>query len=95
MAELTVLWREGALCDVVLQSGEGHQLKAHKIILASMSPFFHAMFNGAGSEMVESQHRLPTGESLVTLRDVTADGLHAVLNAIYTGSIEVCCRSVI
>lgn len=33
------------LCDVVLDVG-GEMINAHKLILASVSPYFYAMFNG-------------------------------------------------
>lgn len=33
------------LCDVVLEVG-GETINAHKVILASVSPYFYAMFNG-------------------------------------------------
>lgn len=33
------------LCDVKLQAG-GEIIHAHKVILASASPYFYAMFNG-------------------------------------------------
>lgn len=33
------------LCDVTLEVG-GETINAHKVILASVSPYFYAMFNG-------------------------------------------------
>uniref|UniRef100_A0A1B0BPR3 BTB domain-containing protein n=1 Tax=Glossina palpalis gambiensis TaxID=67801 RepID=A0A1B0BPR3_9MUSC len=33
------------LCDVTLEVG-GETIHAHKVILASVSPYFYAMFNG-------------------------------------------------
>lgn len=33
------------LCDVVLEVGS-ETIHAHKVILASVSPYFYAMFNG-------------------------------------------------
>lgn len=35
----------GQLCDVKLKSGMV-TIPAHKVVLASVSPYFHAMFNG-------------------------------------------------
>ena len=35
----------GQLCDVKLKSGMV-SIPAHKVVLASISPYFHAMFNG-------------------------------------------------
>lgn len=33
------------LCDVILEVG-GETINAHKVVLASVSPYFYAMFNG-------------------------------------------------
>lgn len=33
------------LCDVILEA-DGEQINAHRVILASVSPYFYAMFNG-------------------------------------------------
>lgn len=33
------------LCDVTLEIG-GETIHAHKVVLASVSPYFYAMFNG-------------------------------------------------
>ncbi len=35
----------GQLCDVKLKSGMV-VVPAHRLVLASVSPYFHAMFNG-------------------------------------------------
>ena len=35
----------GQLCDVKLKSGMV-VVPAHKLVLAAVSPYFHAMFNG-------------------------------------------------
>ena len=35
----------GQLCDVKLKSGMV-VVQAHKLVLAAVSPYFHAMFNG-------------------------------------------------
>lgn len=33
------------LCDIILEV-DGHTMRAHKLVLAATSPYFHAMFNG-------------------------------------------------
>lgn len=35
--------QRGLLCDIVLHVGT-KEIKAHKVVLASCSPYFHAMF---------------------------------------------------
>lgn len=37
--------RHAQLCDVILDVA-GETINAHKLILASVSPYFYAMFNG-------------------------------------------------
>ena len=43
--ETTELWKAEELCDVTVTAGDV-SIKAHKIILASHSPYFKAMFCG-------------------------------------------------
>jgi len=66
-------------CDVVLKL-EGHEFQAHKVILASCSDYFHAMFNG---NMKESN------EKVIQINGVDVDIMKLVLNFIYTGSIPL------
>jgi len=66
-------------CDVTLDV-RGEHFQAHKIILASCSDYFHAMFNG---NMRESQQKV------VPIVGVDTDVMHLVLNFIYTGTIQL------
>eukprot|EP00878_Enallax_costatus_P014242 GHUV01014897.1.p1 GENE.GHUV01014897.1~~GHUV01014897.1.p1 ORF type:complete len:549 (+),score=161.79 GHUV01014897.1:230-1876(+) len=51
---LSQLWRSQQLCDVKLQPCDGGEvLLAHRIVLASSSGFFRAVFCGAGQVMKE------------------------------------------
>ncbi|UYV69649.1 SPOPL [Cordylochernes scorpioides] len=61
--------------DVVLKA-DGHEIKAHKNILAARSPVFSAMFE---HEMKESK------ESLVEIEDTDPEVLKEMLRFIYTG----------
>ena len=36
---------QGVLCDILLKVGK-REIVAHKLVLASCSPYFHAMFTG-------------------------------------------------
>lgn len=81
-SQLEHLWKEEALCDVVLVSKDGVSIPAHKIILAGISSFFLASFTGAGCEMMEK-------ESRISLPLLDGNCLRTVLEAIYTNEIQV------
>uniref|UniRef100_A0A8B9KX73 Kelch-like protein 3 n=1 Tax=Astyanax mexicanus TaxID=7994 RepID=A0A8B9KX73_ASTMX len=67
------------LCDVLLVAGEV-EIPAHKVVLASCSPYFCAMFTG---EMSESK------APRVEIRDVEGQILMKLVDYIYTAQIEV------
>ncbi|GBP42338.1 Kelch-like protein 5 [Eumeta japonica] len=67
------------LCDVVLIAG-GNRVPAHKVVLASCSEYFAAMFTG-------SLREAELGE--VTLERVDAHALQALVNYCYTGTIGI------
>ena len=66
-------------CDVTLRLG-GQDFYAHKVILASCSDYFYAMFNG---NMKESKERV------IDINGVDVEIMKLVLNFIYTGSIPL------
>jgi len=66
-------------CDVVLRCGN-QEFEAHKLILASCSDYFYAMFNG---NMKEAK------EKVITINAVDVEIMKLVLNFIYTGSIAL------
>ncbi|XP_065827288.1 kelch-like protein diablo [Oscarella lobularis] len=54
------------LCDVVIVSKDGQRFPAHKIMLASASQFFHAMFSGSFLEGNQSEVAMGTVDGEVT-----------------------------
>ena len=62
------------LCDVTLVSEDGKQLEAHKVILASSSPFFLELLK-------RNKHQHP----LVYMRGVKSDDLAALVDFLYFG----------
>ena len=76
---LSLLKREKKLCDVVIEA-DGCPFYAHRAVLASCSPYFHAMFC---SDMEESKKRT------ITIRDIPADVMEAILDYCYTANIEI------
>lgn len=67
------------LCDVILQV-ESREICAHKVVLASFSPYFHAMFT---SDLAESR------QGTITLKGVNADSVELLVDFAYTGKIEI------
>ncbi|KAJ8282149.1 hypothetical protein COCON_G00046680 [Conger conger] len=67
------------LCDVLLVA-EDIEVPAHKVVLASCSPYFCAMFT---ADMSESKARR------VEIRDVDGQTLRRLVDYIYTAEIEV------
>ncbi|XP_040183005.1 actin-binding protein IPP-like [Rana temporaria] len=68
-----------SLCDVTIQTEEEHFL-CHRVVLASVSPYFRALFM---SPMKEAT----LGE--VCLSDVPSTVLQIILHYIYTGEVDV------
>ena len=81
LRRVDTLRQQGQLgfCDVILRLS-GQEFHAHKLILASCSDYFYAMFNG---NMKESKERV------VDINGVDVDVMKLVLNFIYTGSIPL------
>ena len=64
--------------DVTLASEDGHQVEAHKVILAASSPFFKDM-------LVKKKHNHP----LIFMRGVKTETLIAMVDFLYTGEANV------
>ncbi|XP_064156837.1 kelch-like protein 17 isoform X2 [Anguilla rostrata] len=71
--------QRGLLCDIALHVG-AKEIRAHKVVLASCSPYFHAMFT---NEMSESQ------QTHVTLHDIDPQALEQLVQYAYTAEIVV------
>ncbi|XP_030738420.1 kelch-like protein 17 isoform X3 [Globicephala melas] len=71
--------QRGLLCDIVLHVA-AKEIRAHKVVLASCSPYFHAMFT---NEMSESR------QTHVTLHDIDPQALDQLVQFAYTAEIVV------
>ena len=67
------------LCDIVLCVGN-RQIFAHRIVLASFSPYFYAMFT---ADLAESR------QSSVTLKAIDAASVELLVEFAYTAQIEI------
>ncbi|XP_045214051.2 kelch-like protein 3 [Mercenaria mercenaria] len=66
-------------CDMTLAAG-GQEFRCHKIVLASFSPYFHAMFTGNLAESTQDT---------VTINDVEASVMELLINYAYTSEILI------
>lgn len=76
---LFFLKREKFLCDVVLITTNQEEFPAHRAVLASCSPYFHAMF----SCFEESN------QNRIVLQDVDPKALGLLLEYVYSSEIQV------
>lgn len=66
-------------CDIEIVCA-GKHIKAHRVILAASSPYFHAMFT---AELLEKQ------KPCVELHAIDPDILEELINFIYTGKVKI------
>uniref|UniRef100_A0A6Q2XWT3 BTB domain-containing protein n=1 Tax=Esox lucius TaxID=8010 RepID=A0A6Q2XWT3_ESOLU len=79
VAKMNALRKSGQFCDVRLQVC-GHELMAHRAVLACCSPYLFEVFNG-DSEPVG-------GVSLVKFDDLTPEAVEILLNYAYTAQLK-------
>ena len=72
------LWTSGDFTDVTLACADGEQVKAHKIILSSCSPFFKKI-------LLNNTHKHP----LIYMKGVDMKYLKFLVKFIYTGEVEI------
>lgn len=70
--------RQNLLCDVILVA-ESMEIPAHKMVLASCSPYFYAMFTG----FEESR------QDRITLQGVDFNALQLLIDYVYTSLVDV------
>ncbi|ETN63611.1 ring canal kelch protein [Anopheles darlingi] len=75
---MNMMREQNLLCDVVLVA-EGIEIPAHKMVLASCSPYFYAMFTG----FEESR------QDRITLQGVDHRALQLLIEYVYTAVVEV------
>ena len=78
-ASFTALWEQGRFCDVTIQVDSGERFEAHRLVLAAGSDYFKALFSSAMRE---------SAEDVVTISEIAADDMRAVLRFLYTLRLE-------
>ena len=81
--DMASLMQDGASSDVTLVAGR-KELKAHKLILSARSPVFARMFQHNTRESITNT---------VTITDITAEVLEAMLQFIYTDDCAILQKS--
>ena len=76
---LNLLRQHHELCDVILRVGDV-KIHAHKVVLASISPYFKAMFTGNLSEKENSE---------VEFQCIDETALQAIVEYAYTGTVFI------
>ncbi|EEB15831.1 conserved hypothetical protein [Pediculus humanus corporis] len=79
LAAINRMRKNNQLCDVVLRTGE-NLLPAHKVVLSSASPYFHAMFNDDLAEKLKTE---------ITIQDIDASALKILVDFSYTGQVTI------
>lgn len=74
------LSRQNLFCDVTLIA-ENMEIPAHKMVLASCSPYFYAMFSG--SDFEESR------QDRITVQGVDFHALQLLIDYVYTSHVDV------
>lgn len=67
------------LCDTKLETDDGTIINGHKVILASVSPYFHSMFTKFEDKY--NNHYI--------IRKMNSTALKLLINYIYTSQITV------
>ncbi|KAI1295604.1 Kelch-like protein 10 [Halotydeus destructor] len=71
-----------SFCDATLVSAEGKEFHVHRIILATRSPYFRALFTSPlGGDQAPVLDK-------ITLPDIDSCTLQTILNYIYTGTLK-------
>lgn len=83
MNRLNRMYIESRLTDVTLVCGTNNEIKtikAHRVVLSSVSDYFYAMFN---NDLLESR------KTEIVINDVEPVALSSLIDYIYSGSIEL------
>ena len=86
-------YRAGRLSDVTIDVESTVSFAAHQLVLASGSDYFRLLIMGTGSQMAFATHE--DGTSILTLKELDAAIMRAVLDWLYTGECVVGLRALL
>ena len=73
------VFRDEILCDIKLETDDGGIIFGHKVVLASASTYFHAMFT----------HFSEKNQDQVTIRQLDYSALQLLIDFIYSRKISI------
>ncbi|XP_029346291.1 ring canal kelch homolog [Acyrthosiphon pisum] len=76
---LQTLRQDEVLCDIKLETDDGGVIFGHKVVLASASPYFLAMFT----------HFSEKDQDLVAIRQLNSSTLQLLIDFVYSGEISI------
>lgn len=71
---------ENSFCDVIICTEDGEEFSVHRLVLASVSAYFRAMFL---TDMKESH------ETNITIRGVESQAMRCLIDFAYTSSLRI------
>ena len=76
---LNVMRQQDVLCDVTVKAGN-REIRAHRVVLASASSYFYAMFTGDLSE---------SRQDTIILKEIDTLALEKLVEYCYTSEVQV------
>lgn len=76
---LNTMRQQAMLTDVIVTAGN-RKIKAHRVVLASASPYFYAMFTGDLSE---------SRQEIIVLKEIDPKALELLIEYCYKAEVQV------
>ena len=76
---LLKLMKEDAYTDVTLKMDDGREFRCHRLVLASKSDYFHALFSGGFGE---------SSQQIIPIKNMKSSVMEIVLEYVYTFKVH-------
>ena len=80
LSQMNSFRKEGLFCDLILECDDHRTFLVHKLVMASASPYFRAMFK---NEMLESH------QPVIHLKEIDSESLGVLIDFAYTADIKI------